>query len=38
LKRLQEFAERADKPKWKRVASQVASFALQEESEYKELR
>lgn len=37
LKRLQEFAERADKPKWKRVASQVASLALQEESEYKEL-
>jgi len=38
LKRLQEFAERADKPKWKRVANQVASLALQEESEYKELR
>jgi predicted transcriptional regulator of viral defense system len=37
LKRLQEFAERADKPKWKRVAIQVASLALQEESEYKEL-
>jgi predicted transcriptional regulator of viral defense system len=37
LKRLQEFAERADKPKWKRVAGQVASLALQEESEFKEL-
>jgi predicted transcriptional regulator of viral defense system len=37
LKRLQEFAERADKPKWKRVAIQVTSLALQEESEYKEL-
>ena len=37
LKRLQEFAERADKPKWKRIAIQVASLALQEESEYKEL-
>ena len=37
LNRLQEFAERADKPKWKRVASQVASLALQEEAEYKEL-
>lgn len=38
LKRLQEFAERANKPKWKRVASQVASLALQEESEYKEVQ
>jgi len=38
LKRLKEFAERADKPKWKRVASQVASLALQEESEYRELQ
>ena len=38
LKQLQEFAERANKPKWKRVASQVASLAVQEESEYKELR
>jgi predicted transcriptional regulator of viral defense system len=37
LKRLQEFAEQADKPKWKRVAGQVASLALQEESEFKEL-
>jgi predicted transcriptional regulator of viral defense system len=37
LKRLQEFAKRADKPKWKRVAGQVASLALQEESEFKEL-
>lgn len=38
LKRLQEVAERADKPKWKRVASQVTSLASQEESEYKELQ
>jgi len=38
LKRLLEFAERADKPKWKRVAGQVASLALQEASEYKELQ
>ena len=38
LKRLKEFAERADKPKWKRVATQVASLALREESEYKELQ
>jgi predicted transcriptional regulator of viral defense system len=38
LKRLQEFAERADKPKWKRIASQVASLALQEDREYEELR
>ncbi|MBI5843000.1 MAG: hypothetical protein HZB19_23150 [Chloroflexi bacterium] len=38
LRRLQEFAERAAKPKWKRVASQVASLALQEENEYKELQ
>lgn len=37
LKRLQEFAERADKPKWKRVARHVMSLTLQEESEYKEL-
>lgn len=37
LKRLQELAERADKPKWKRVARQVASLTLQEESEFKEL-
>jgi len=38
LKRLQEFAERADKPKWKRVASQVASLAAREENEYEELQ
>jgi predicted transcriptional regulator of viral defense system len=38
LRRLQEFAERAAKPKWKRVASQVTSLALQEENEYKELQ
>jgi predicted transcriptional regulator of viral defense system len=37
LKRLQEYAERADKPKWKRVASLVASLALLEKSDYKEL-
>lgn len=38
LKRLQEFAERADKPKWKRVASQVASLAVREENEFEELQ
>jgi len=38
LKRLQEFAERADKPKWKRVAGQVASLAAREENEYEELQ
>jgi len=38
LKRLQEFAERSGKPKWKRVANQVVSLALLEESEYEELR
>lgn len=37
LKRLQEFVECANKPKWKRVANQITSLALQEESEYKEL-
>lgn len=37
LKHLQEFAGRADKPKWKRVASLVASLALQEKSDYEEL-
>lgn len=38
LNRLQEFAERADKPKWKRVAHQVVSLALKEESEFKEFQ
>jgi predicted transcriptional regulator of viral defense system len=38
LKQLQEFAERADKPKWKRVASQVVSLAAREENEFKELQ
>ncbi len=38
LKRLQEFAERSGKPKWMRVAGQVVSLALLEESEYEELR
>lgn len=38
LNQLQEFAERADKPKWKRVASHVTSLALLEEREYEELR
>lgn len=35
LKHLQEFAGRADKPKWTRVANLVISLALQERSEYK---
>lgn len=38
LKRLQEFAERADKPKWIRVANQVASLAVREENEFEELQ
>jgi len=38
LKRLQEFAERADKPKWIRVANQVASLAVWEENEFEELQ
>ena len=38
LKRLQEFAERADKPKWKRVAGQVASLAVREENEFEEFQ
>lgn len=38
LKRLQEFAERANKPKWKRVASQVKSLAVREENEFEELQ
>lgn len=37
LNRLQEFAERAAKPKWKRVAQKVKSLALQEEKEYESL-
>lgn len=36
LNRLQEFAERSGKPKWKRVARQVAIQA-KEESEYEEV-
>ncbi|MCI0553626.1 MAG: hypothetical protein L0287_21985 [Anaerolineae bacterium] len=38
LDRLYGFAERAGKPKWKRVAHQVIVLARQEESEYEELR
>jgi len=38
LKRLQEFAGRADKPKWKRVTNQVASLAVREENEFEELQ
>lgn len=37
LKRLAEFAERAGKPKWRRVAGHVAKLAAQEKSEYEDL-
>jgi hypothetical protein len=37
MNRLQEFAERAAKPKWRRVAQKVKSLALQEEKEYESL-
>ena len=35
--RLHEFAERSEKPKWRRVAAQIETLALQEKDEYKEL-
>ena len=37
LDRLNEFAQRAGKPKWKRVAAQITSLALQEAADYEEL-
>jgi hypothetical protein len=37
LNRLHEFAERARKPKWKRVSHHVTELAKQEESVYEEL-
>ena len=37
LSRLHEFAERSEKPKWRRVAAQIEKLALQEKDEYKEL-
>lgn len=37
LKRLNEFAERAGKPKWKRVAHLVTTLAGTEKSEYEDL-
>lgn len=37
LNRLYEFAERAEKPKWKRAARYVTELAEQEESDYEEL-
>ncbi|MBN1451536.1 MAG: hypothetical protein JW963_11015 [Anaerolineales bacterium] len=37
LNQIHEFAERAGKPKWKRVARYVTELAKQEESEYEEL-
>lgn len=37
LERMTDFAERADKPKWRRVANRVAGLAAQEKSEYEEL-
>jgi predicted transcriptional regulator of viral defense system len=38
LDQIHEFAERAGKPKWKRVADYVTELAKQEESDYEELR
>jgi predicted transcriptional regulator of viral defense system len=35
--RLNEFAERAAKPKWQRVAAQIEKLALREKNEYEEL-
>lgn len=37
LTRLDEFAARASKPKWQRVAAQLEKLALQEKGEYQEL-
>jgi predicted transcriptional regulator of viral defense system len=37
IKRLNDFAERANKPKWKRVANQIAAWISQEENELEEL-
>lgn len=37
LARLNEFVERAGKPKWRRIADQVAKLALQEKEEYEDL-
>jgi predicted transcriptional regulator of viral defense system len=37
LPRLYEFAERAGKPKWRRVATQIEKLALLEKGEYEEL-
>lgn len=37
LARLNEFAERAQKPKWRRVAAQIEKLALQEKDEYEDL-
>jgi predicted transcriptional regulator of viral defense system len=37
LARLKEFAERAGKPKWRRIAAQVEKLAAQEEEEFEDL-
>jgi hypothetical protein len=37
LPRLYEFAERSEKPKWRRVAAQIEKLASQEKAEYEEL-
>jgi len=37
LNRLLDFAERSTKPKWRRVAGQIAELALQEKREYGKL-
>jgi predicted transcriptional regulator of viral defense system len=37
LKRLNDLAAQANKPKWKRVASQIAAWVAQEENQLEEL-
>jgi hypothetical protein len=37
LPRLYEFADRSEKPKWRRVAAQIKKLASQEKAEYEEL-
>ena len=37
ITRLNEYAERAAKPKWRRVAAQIGKLALQEKNEYEDL-
>ena len=37
LARLNEYAERAAKPKWRRIAAQIEKLAFQEKDEYEDL-